>query len=404
MDLIFKPATKILEAIIDTDDVWNKNRTADNDKAKMRTLNSVLTRVIPIYNTYGFYVKPTKEVKEKCPKLYEWLTSKDITQVESLNFRGKHDPACTNLPIVLSVISLMIEKKSLVPTAMWSKRVTVKGTLKTAGRRDGNHDVYAHPYSILFGCQFDVALDGVPLPGETKLLKRSIEQIFNCLVYARQKPLLMVTAKQMESKVIDDRFFKAVNKAIEDMTWKDMVANLSIEERIKKKKAKKICFDGFLNKQDARALNTQDKKQAIERLEEIERRFLEKAGHIRVNIHMLKHVSRVDNTIPYDLKFLIGANDVPFARGLVDPIVALLKTNLNNGIERQIDDSWKGLKDFQALWDRVTSDDFVRQLDGVCKLICNLGPYYHRMIIWSSLFSNEPYYHPMIIWSFFVLQ
>jgi hypothetical protein len=385
MDVIFKPATKIMEAILDTDQGWWEKRTKDHDKSKMRVLNSVLTRVIQIYNTYGFYVKPTKEVKEGCPELYEWLTSKDITRVDSLNFRGKHDSACTNLPIVFAVIARMIEKKSLLPTGTWSKRVTYKGLLKTGGQRKGkNHDTFAHPYSHLFGCQFDVQFSGHPLQEETHLLKRNLEQIFNSMVYARQKPLFQDGAtlrpNQMVSEVVDNRFFSAVRAVTKDMTWKEMVDNLGLDDitKKKKKKPKIIQFDGFLTKQEVRVLNTTDLEESIERLEEVERRFLEKAAHTRVNIQMLRHVNRADGTIPYNKKFLTGTggSDVPFPRVLVKPLVDQMKDTLLREITLRIRNSWHGLKDFQALWDGVTSDAFPcemeKNLQPIGKLICNL--------------------------------
>jgi hypothetical protein len=406
MDVILKPATKIQNAMIIDDEKWNASQIKHNDKSKMRTLNSVLTRVVQIYNTYGFYVKPTKEVKENCPKLYQWLTSGDITKVECLNFRG-NESACTNIPIVFSVISMMIEKQFLKRKTSWSAMLTKKGVLLMKSAKAGkkafdkireleNGDLYARPYKDLFPCHYDVALDGEALPEKTHLLKRNLEQLFNCLVYARQKPLFSIggtlPAKKRESNVIDPRFFAAVNKTIEDMSWQDMVNNLSIEVKIRKKKAKNIHFDGFLNKQDVKTVNIGELKEAVERLEETERRFLEKAAHTRVNIEMLKHVDSVDSTIPYNQKFLTGGSNVPFPRVLVDPVVAELKKTIHKGISDRIDDSWEGLHDFQALWDRVTNNEFQcemldmdadetvltklrnsdpEQQNLLCKLICN---------------------------------
>jgi hypothetical protein len=132
INVILKPATKLQEASHTQDKDWTKFEAMD--QAKMKTYQAVVTRVIDIYNLYGFYVKPTKAIKLSCPTLYEWLSSKRITKVHSLKFNGTHDNACTNIPIVFSVISLMIQKKNLVwSTHCWSSAFKKRATLKHEG-------------------------------------------------------------------------------------------------------------------------------------------------------------------------------------------------------------------------------------------------------------------------------
>jgi hypothetical protein len=360
--VILNPATKIQEILNGKDNTWIKRKYHTNDKCKMRSFNVVLSKLVQIYTTYGFYVKPTTDLKTYCQKVYKWLSSPEIVKQKTLCFNSADVTmkSFTNVPIVMAVISLMIEKGILRRTTNWSNEIDSKFRFRKEGI----------PYSKLFDLKFDIWVKGKRIGDKEKktstfMRNRTLEQVFCALVYGVQKPMFMMKSKTetMESPKVTPLFFDAVNEAVEDVEWKDIIENLEIDKKESRKK-NLVKDNGYLTKADIKNVKSfEDPAGTIRYLEEIEKRLLLKAATVRLNLEMLKHVEKDKGwSSAYDPKFLLGPSSKKsdghsFPHDLIDPIVDDMKKSLISNIREGVETSFHGLQDYEMLWDSLIDPD-----------------------------------------------